>query len=131
MNDALVDALEARLAPVHAAVSGRIARWIEDSGLTLHEARVLFAFGEHERPMTPAQIAEVGDIDVDAAYRAVHALHGRGITSESERHHELTDAGRDLLAACAEARREGIKRYVARLSTDEVRDLERALRLPA
>jgi DNA-binding MarR family transcriptional regulator len=128
MTNALVDALEARFAPVHAAVSGRMARWIEESELSLHEARVLFAFDEHQRPMTATEIAEAGDIDVDAAYRALHALHGRGIVSENHRHYDLTDAGRALTASCAQARRDGIAAYVARLSEDKLRDLESDLR---
>ena len=130
MANALVDALEARFAPVHAVVNGRIARWIQESGLTLHEARVLFALAGSERPMTPAEIAEAGDIDVDAAYRAIHELHGRGVTTETDRHHELTDAGRELMASCVQARREGIEAYVARLNDEQLRELESALRVP-
>jgi DNA-binding MarR family transcriptional regulator len=129
MAHALVDALEARFAPVHAVVNGRLARWIQESELDLHEARVLFALAGNDRPMTPAEIAEASDVDVDSAYRAIHALHGRGITREIDRHHELTDAGRELMASCAQARREGIEAYVARLNDDQLRDLQSELRV--
>jgi DNA-binding MarR family transcriptional regulator len=127
MSGDLVQAIDARLGAVDRIVGGRIVRWIEESELNLHEARVLLALAERNRPMAPAEIAESSGLHIDSVYRAVHTLHGRGITSEDHRHHDLSRSGRELMESFSDARREGVEAYVAQLGEDERRQVESAL----
>jgi DNA-binding MarR family transcriptional regulator len=129
MTEALVQALDARLRVVDRVVGNRIVRWIDDSDLSLHEARVLLTLAEHDRPMAPAEIGERCGLDIDAVYHAVHSLRRRGITNEDQRRHQLTDSGRELMERFSDARREGVEAFVAQLPDDERRRLETALQV--
>jgi DNA-binding MarR family transcriptional regulator len=129
MPDPLVDAINARFQAVDRIVGGRIVRWIEESGLGLREVRVLLALGDHEGPAGARELSERSGLSIDAVYRALHSLHGRGLTSEEGRRHELADAGRETLVGFARAREAGVQDFVARLSADERRLIESSLGL--
>ena len=109
-------------------VGARMVRWIEESHLDLHEARVLLALSETGRPMTAAEIAELSGLDLDSAYQAVNLLHGRGLTDEDSRRHALTGRGRALMRSFAQTRLEGVRAYVGKLGRSERQLIEQALR---
>ena len=108
-------------------VGASVVRWIEESNLDLHQARVLLALSTADGPMTAGEIAELSGLDVDSSYQAVHTLHGRGLTCEDARRHSLTERGGELMRDFAHARDEGVRAYVESLDTNEQRDLERVL----
>jgi hypothetical protein len=93
----LVDAIDGRFAQVDSIVGTRVAAWIEDAGLDLHEALVLLALTDAGRAMKPSKVARRAGLDLDTTYRTLHALHGRGLTDEKRRRHSLSERGRDLV----------------------------------
>jgi DNA-binding MarR family transcriptional regulator len=127
ITERLIRMVDGQFEDVDTIVGARIVRWIEDSRLHLHEARVLLALTQVRRPLTGAEIADVTGLDIDSAYQAVHSLHGRGLTEEDSRRHELSDRGRDLMRSFAQARSEGVRGYVEELGSDERRLLEHVL----
>jgi DNA-binding MarR family transcriptional regulator len=129
-HERLVRAVDGRFEQVDALVGARIVRWIEESRLDLHEARVLFALSNASRAMTGAEIAEATGLDVDSAFQGVHRLHGRGFACEDSRRHELSARGRDLVRSFAHAREEGVRAYLGSLDADEQRRLGQVLRIP-
>lgn len=108
-------------------VGACIVRWIEDSRLDLHEARVLLALTTAARPMKPPEIAKLSGLDLDAAYQALHRLHGRHLTCEESRLHRVSERGRALMRSFADAREKGVRAYVRNLDVDERRRLETVL----
>ena len=128
MTDPLVQAVDARFEQVDTVVGSRIVRWIEDSGLELHELRVLLALAENGRPMTASEVQHRSGLQLDSVYQAIHALHGRGLTDEDSRRHELSAKGRALIRTFTEARRQGVEAYIAQLGAKERQLLERVLR---
>jgi DNA-binding MarR family transcriptional regulator len=129
VSDRLIHAVDGRFERMDTLVGASIVRWIEDSRLDLHEARVLIALSGKAGAMKPAEIAEITGLDLDSAYKAVHKLHGRGLTCEDARRHTLTDRGRDLMRSFAHAREEGVRVYVGSLDAGERRRLEWMLRV--
>jgi DNA-binding MarR family transcriptional regulator len=129
-HERLVRAVDGRFEQVDALVGARIIRWIEESRLDLHEVRVLLALSATKRPMTGTEIAELSGLDIDSAYQAVHRLHGRGLTCEQGRRHELSERGRALTRSFAHAREEGVRAYLGSLDPTEQRRLDRVLGLP-
>jgi hypothetical protein len=93
----LVREVDDRFEKVDTLVGSRVLRWIEESGLDLHEARALLALSTTTRAMTAAEVAERSGLDLDSAFQAVHSLHGRGLTCERKRRHKLTSRGRELM----------------------------------
>ena len=126
-NDRLVRAVDGHFEQIDAVVGTRIVRWIEDSRLDLHEARVLLALTTMARPMKPHEIAKLSGLDLNSAYQALHRLHGRRLTCEDSRLHRLSDRGRALMRSFADAREQGVEAYVKSLDVDEQRRLESAL----
>jgi hypothetical protein len=124
----LVDAIDGRFAQVDTIVGSRVVAWIEDAGLDLHEARVLLAMADAGRAMRPSRIARRAGLDLDTTYRALHALHGRGLTEETSRRHCLSERGRDLMSSFADARRNGVRAYLGKLGRTELRRVETVLR---
>ena len=108
-------------------VGARIVRWIEESNLDLHDARVMLTLEQTGRPMSVSDIADLSGLDIDTAYQTIHSLHGRGLTGEDCRCHGLTDRGRELMRSFAETRRQGVKAYLSGLSENELRRIESAL----
>jgi DNA-binding MarR family transcriptional regulator len=129
MPNGLVQAVDARFEQVDALVGAHIVRWIEESRLDLHEARVLFALSNASGAMTGTEISEATGLDVDSAFQAVHRLHGRGLTCEGARRHELSERGRELMRSFAHAREEGVRAYLGSLDAGEQRKLGRVLRV--
>jgi DNA-binding MarR family transcriptional regulator len=123
-SERVVRAVDGPFERVGMLVGTRIARWIDESGLDLNEARVLVELSAAEQAMTAAEIAEPAGLDLDSAYRAVHALHGCGLTTEHARRHELTDRGRALVESFADAREEGVRAFIKGLEEGERRRLE-------
>jgi DNA-binding MarR family transcriptional regulator len=123
----LVKDLDSQFADVDMMVGVRVVRWIEDSDLSLHEARALMALNQGRPPMTVPDIADRAGLDLDTAYKTVHDLHGRGLTDEQNRNHELSERGRDLMQSFADVRREGVRDYLHALDTDERHRIGRAL----
>jgi hypothetical protein len=126
-NEGLVRALDAHFEQIEPIVGARIVRWIEESRLDLHEARVLLALTVTGRPMKPPEIAKLSGLDLNSAYQAVHRLHGRRLTCEDERLHRLSERGRTLMRSFAEAREKGVRDFVTSLDSDEQRRLEGVL----
>lgn len=126
-RDRLVRAVDGRFEEVDTMVGARIVRWIEESQLDLHEARVLLALSAAARAMKPGEIAQLSGLDLDSAYKAVHRLHGRGLTCEDERLHKLSARGRALMRSFEDAREEGVRAYVGSLEAGEQRRLEMVL----
>jgi hypothetical protein len=126
-NERLVRAVDGHFEQVDAVVGARIVRWIEDSGLDLHEARVLLALTTAARPMKPREIAKLSGLGVNSAYQAVHRLHGRGLTCEDSRMHRLSERGHALMRSFADVREQGVREYVTGLDVDEQRRLESVL----
>jgi hypothetical protein len=126
-NERLVRAVDGHFEQLDAVVGACVVRWIEDSRLDLHEARVLLALTTAARPMKPPEIAKLSGLDVDAAYKAVHSLHGRHLTCEESRLHRISERGRALMRSFADAREKGVRAYVRNLDADERRRLETAL----
>jgi DNA-binding MarR family transcriptional regulator len=127
MTNGLVQAVDAQFEQVDSVVGGRIVRWIEDSGLDLHEARVLLALAEGGPPKSASEIGDRSGLGLDSVYKAVHSLHGRGLTEEDSRHHSLSARGRTLMRSFTEARREAVEAYVGQIEPDERERLERVL----
>ena len=123
-SERLIRAVDASFDEVDRTVGASIVRWIEDSRLNLHEARVLLAMRSRTKPVKPAEIAKLSGLDLDSAYQAVHSLHRRGFTSEDARLHRLTDRGRDLMHSFEYAREQGVRAYVGSLGAGERRRLE-------
>jgi DNA-binding MarR family transcriptional regulator len=130
MTNGLVHAVDAHFETLDSVVGGRIVAWIEDSGLDLREARVLLALAEGGPPRPASEIAERSGLPLDSVYKAVHSLHGRGLTQEDSRDHSLSARGRALMSSLTEARREAVEAYVAQLGPDERERLERVLGQP-
>lgn len=126
-NERLIHAVDGHFEQVDAVVGACIVRWIEDSRLDLHEARVLLALTTAARPMKPHEIAKLSGLDLNSAYQAVHSLHGRRLTCEDSRLHRLSDRGRVLMRSFADAREQGVRAYVKNLDVDERRRLESVL----
>jgi hypothetical protein len=89
-------------------VGAGVLRWIEESHLDLHEARALLALNASGRAMTAAEVAELAGLDLNSAYQAVHKLHGRLLTCEESRRHELSARGRELMQSFEDARQPGV-----------------------
>jgi DNA-binding MarR family transcriptional regulator len=123
----LVDAVDQRADEADVMVGARIVRWIEDSNLSLHDARVMLTLAQTGRPMSVTDIADQSGLDIDTAYQTIHSLHGRGLTGEDCRCHGLTDRGRELMESFAKTRREGVKAYLSGLGEGELRKIESAL----
>jgi DNA-binding MarR family transcriptional regulator len=126
----LVDAIDGRFAQVDNMVGARVVAWIEDAGLNLHEARVLLALTEAGHPMTPSGVAKLAGLDLDTTYQTLHSLHGRGLTDEDCRRHELGERGREMMSSFARARRDGVRAYLGRLGRRELQRIEGALGSP-
>jgi DNA-binding MarR family transcriptional regulator len=125
--DRLVKDLDRQFAHVDLTVGARIVHWIEDSQLDLHEVRVLIALSQAGRPTSVPDIAELAGLDLDTAYKTVHRLHGRGITEESGRCHQLSESGRELMDSFADVRRHGVRDYLDALDSGERHRIGRAL----
>jgi len=130
MTNGLVQAVDAQFEKLDSVVGCRIVGWIEESGLDLREARVLLALAEGGPPRPASEIAERSGLPLDSVYKAVHSLHGRGLTEEDSRDHSLSVRGRSLMSSFTEARREAVEAYVAQLGPDERERLERVLGQP-
>ena len=130
MTNGLVQAVDAQFEKLDSVVGCRIVGWIEESGLDLREARVLLALAEGGPPRPASEIAERSGLPLDSVYKAVHSLHGRGLTEEDSRDHSLSVRGRALMSSFTEARREAVEAYVAQLGPDERERLERVLGQP-
>jgi hypothetical protein len=126
-NERLIRAVDGHFEQIDAVVGARIARWIEDSRLELHEARVLLALTTAAGPIKPREIAKLSGLDLNSAYQAVHSLHGRHLTCEESRLHRISDRGRALMRSFADAREQGVRAYVRDLDVDQRRRLEAAL----
>ena len=124
----LVRAVDDHFEKVDTLVGARVVRGIEETGLDLHEARVLLALSGAKEAMKAGEIAKLSGLDLDSAYQAVHSLHGRGLTCEDARRHKLTARGRGLMKTFGQAREGGVRSYVKSLPEEEQRRLERALR---
>jgi DNA-binding MarR family transcriptional regulator len=129
-TNGLVQAVDAQFEKVDSVVGGRIVAWIEDSGLDLREARVLLALAEGGAPRPASEIAERSGLPLDSVHKAVHSLHGRGLTEEDSREHSLSARGRALMTSFTKARREAVEAYVAQLGPDERERLEQVLDQP-
>jgi DNA-binding MarR family transcriptional regulator len=125
--DRLVKDLDSQFAHVDLVVGGRVVRWIEESELDLHEVRVLIALCQAGRPTSVPDVADLAGLDLDTAYKTVHRLHGRGLTEESGRCHQLSESGRDLMGSFADVRRHGVRDYLEALDTGERHRIGRAL----
>lgn len=84
-------------------VGAGVLRWIEESRLDPDEARVLLALNAAGQAITAAEVAELAGLDLNSAYQAVHKLHGRSLTCEESRRHELSARGRELMRSYEDA----------------------------
>ena len=125
--DELAAALDARLHQADRVVGVRVAQWIEEAGLDLHQTRLLLAIAGHDEPTDVATVAEEAGLTIELAYPSVHELDRRGLTRGEHRHHVITDAGRDLIETFTAARRAATASYVAGLDDSQRRRLEIAL----
>jgi DNA-binding MarR family transcriptional regulator len=125
--DRLVKDLDKEFVHVDLMVGALIVRWIENAELDLHEVRVLIALRQSGKPTSVSDVADLAGLDLDTAYKTVHRLHGRGLTEESGRCHQLSESGRDLMGSLADVRRDGVRDYLNALDTDERHRIGRAL----
>jgi DNA-binding MarR family transcriptional regulator len=128
-TDELVEQLAQRLRRVDLVGWTRVVAWAEESELSLRDLRLLLALAAEEAPSGAGALAEASGLPLDAAYPALHDLHGRGYVREERREYSLSEAGEELVAALDAARREGIRVYVSELDPRERRRLEGAFGL--
>src|SRR5262245_31929070 len=128
-NDALVEALAARLRVLDLIGWRRIATWAEESELSFEDLRLLLAFAlkADEGPVAISELADLAGFSLDVAYPATHRLRGRGYLREEHRRFVLTEQGQELVARLDAAHREGIEAYVDQLDRDEREHIRRAL----
>ena len=72
-------------------------------------------------------MADLAGLDLDTAYKTIHRLHGRGLSEESGRCHQLSENGRELMDSFADVRRHGVRDYLKALDTDERHRIGHAL----
>jgi DNA-binding MarR family transcriptional regulator len=110
------------------------ASWMQ-SDLTLGQIRFIFALGE-EGPLSVGQVAGHLGVTLTTASQFIDRLETAGYVERSHRSDDrrvvecrVTIAGRDLIAAMRGMQREGLSHIMGLLEPDEVRDMERVLRV--
>jgi DNA-binding MarR family transcriptional regulator len=126
-NDALIEALAARLRVLDLIGWRRIATWAEQSELSFEDLRLVLAVAvkADEGPVVISELAELAGFSLEVAYPATHRLQRRGYLSEEHRRFVLTEQGQELVARLDAAHREGIQAYVDQLEPDERELLEK------
>lgn len=128
-DDALVDELTRRLKLLTQIAAPSLLCWIEETGVSVPEARLLVALMDHpDARMTAGELAEATGLPVDEAARAAGALRGRGLTRDARRRVVLTDRGREAVAALERVREEGLRAYLAAMPRAQREQLARSLR---
>jgi DNA-binding MarR family transcriptional regulator len=128
-TDPLVEALATRLRRIDLIAWAQITARAEELGLSFEDLRLLLALAVKDGPCSVSDLAHRSGLSIDAAYPAVHALHGRGYVREDQRRYSLTDNGRELVATLDAAHREGIQAYVDGLDPSERQRLDEAIRI--
>lgn len=123
----LLDALEARLEDIDRVVGVRMAEWIEESGLDLHQTRLLLAIAAHDEPVQIAELASEAGLSIDLAYPSVHELDRRDLTHGEHRHHVITDAGRALVQSFSASRRAATAEFIEGMDSAQRQRLAHAL----
>jgi DNA-binding MarR family transcriptional regulator len=126
-TDPLVVELATRLRHVDLVAWARIAAKAERFELSFADLRLLLALTMRDGPTSVGELADLSGLSLDAAYPAIHGLHGRGYVRDERRRYSLTEEGRELVGILDAAHREGIQAYVARLDPAERARLEDAL----
>ena len=125
-SEPLVEALATRLRRVDLIGWAQIAAWAEKLELSFEDLRLLLALTTKDGPSTVSDLARISGLSLDAAYPAIHLLHGRGYLLEQRRQYSLSDDGRELVASLDAAHRDGIQAYVDQLDPHERRALDEA-----
>lgn len=118
-TEPLVDELARRLHRTDLISWARIAAWTEKLVLSFEQLRLLLALAIEEGPTSVSELASISGLSLDAAYPAIHDLHGRGYLREERRRYSLSNDGRDLVATLDAAHREGVQAYVDQLDPRE------------
>jgi DNA-binding MarR family transcriptional regulator len=125
-TDQLVEALASRLRRMDLVGWQRISSWAERAELSFAHLRILLALTLEDRPAAVSDLAHNSGLSLQAAYPAIHELVRRGYLHEEQRQYELTERGRDLMAALDKAHREGIRSYIDHLDPKERQRLDEA-----
>jgi len=128
-TEALVEALAGRLRRVDLTVWAQITEWAEEVGLAFEDLRLLLALTTRDVASDVRDLARVSGLPIDAAYRAVHHLRGRGYLREERRRYSLNEEGRGLVVMLDAAHQKGIRTYVEGLDARERQLLGDALRM--
>ena len=118
-TEPLVEELASRLHRTDLIGWARIAAWAEKFALSFEQLRLLLALTTEEGPSRVSELASISGLSLDAAYPAIHDLHGRGYLREERRRYALSGDGRDLVATLDAAHREGIQAYIDQLDQCE------------
>jgi DNA-binding MarR family transcriptional regulator len=127
-TEVLVEALAARLRSADLIGWAKITVRAEELGLSFEDLRLLLALTTKDGPSRVNDLAHLSGLSLDAAYPAIHRLHGRGFVREERRQYSLSEDGRELVAILDAAHREGIQAYVEQLDPREREQLTKVFR---
>jgi DNA-binding MarR family transcriptional regulator len=128
-TEPLVEALTKRLRYVDLVGWTQITARAEQHGLSFEDLRLLLALATRNGPSSVSELAGSSGLSLDAAYPAIHRLHGRGYVREQRRQYSLSEDGRELVATLDAAHREGVQAYVDGLDALERQRLDEAIRM--
>lgn len=125
-TDQLTDELFGFLTYLVKSAEHDVFRVAAELDLSLSQIRTLFVLGHADHALALHELADHVDLSVAAAGRAVDVLVRHGLVDRAEdaddrrvKRVALTTAGQDTLTRMAEARRDGLRRFVATLTEDE------------
>jgi DNA-binding MarR family transcriptional regulator len=106
--------------------------WLEQE-LTFSQFRVLHLLSEHG-PIPMSRLAETMEVTPATATGVIERLEKRGLVERSHRGDdrrvvecELSDAGRNMVAAATGARLDGMRQWLSVLTPDELAQLDQLL----
>jgi DNA-binding MarR family transcriptional regulator len=118
-TEPLVEAIATRIRNVDLIGWAQITARAEEHGLSFEDLRLLLALTTRDGPSSVSDLARISGLSLNAAYPAMHHLHGRGVVGEERRQYALSEDGRELVALLDAAHREGIQAYVDQLDPPE------------
>ena len=127
-TEPLVHALATRLRRADLIGWAQITARAEELGLNLEDLRLLLALTTTTDLSSMRDLARVSGLSLDAAYPAIHHLHGRGYVREDRRQYSLSEEGWELVAILDTAHLEGVRAYVDQLDPRERQALSDAFR---
>jgi DNA-binding MarR family transcriptional regulator len=126
-DEPLVEALANRLRSVDLVGWTQITARAEEHGLSFEDLRLLLALTTRNGPSSVSELGDISGLSLEAAYPAIHRLHGRGYLREDRRQYSLSEDGRELVAILEAAHRQGIQAYVDGLDPVERQRLDEAI----